>query len=222
MMSPDRNRDSQDTTLPEDHISSTDETANILQGQIEIVESELVIDDATVIEPAPELPDDPEEAKKILLEALTTARRETSEHMETTQRIAAEFENYRKRVERDRIDSIQRASQRIVQQLLPSLDNFDAALAYNPQTPSEEKILDGIRGTYQLLIETLEREGLKVVPAVGHPFDPAIHEAAAGSGDGPLIVSQELRRGYTLQERLIRPSLVVVEAVEASDDPGSS
>ena len=219
-MSPDRDHDPLDTALPEDHVPSPSEAADsLLEDQVEEIEGELLIGDGAVVEPIPEFPDDPEAAKAILVEALMTTRQEAGEYLETMQRVAAEFENYRKRTERDRLDSIRRGSQRILEQLLPSLDNFDAALAYEPQTPSEEKILDGMRGTYQLLIETLEREGLTIVPAVGHPFDPAVHEAVAGGGDGHLVVAQELRRGYFLQERLIRPSLVVVEALEASGDP---
>ena len=213
-MSPDADRDPLGTALPEDHIPGPDEAAeSLLDEPIEVVEGEVIDADAPVADTAAfELPDDPEQARDILIEALMASRQEAGEYLETMQRVAAEFDNYRKRTERDRGESVQRASQRVVEQLLPSLDNFDAALAYEPQTPAEEKILDGMRGTYQQLMETLGREGLEIVAAVGEDFDPAVHEAVAGGGDGHLVVAQELRRGYVLQGRLIRASLVVVES----------
>jgi molecular chaperone GrpE len=158
-----------------------------------------------------ELPDDPDAAQALLLRELAEARAEASEYLETLQRVAADFENYRKRVERDQVENVLRASQRLVEKLLPTLDAFDAALAYEPQTPPEEKLLDGMRGTHSQLMDALGKEGVAAIPAAGEPFDPAVHEAVAGGGDGDLHVAQELRRGYTLQGRVLRPSLVIVE-----------
>ncbi len=161
-----------------------------------------------------ELPDDEAAVRTLLLRELAEARGEASEYLETLQRVAAEFENYRRRVERDQAENVHRASQRIVESLLPTLDAFDAALAYEPQTPAEEKILDGMRGTHSQMMETLEREGLAPIVAGGAAFDPAVHEAAGGGGAGDLIVSQELRRGYLLRGRVLRPSLVMVAPAE--------
>ncbi len=158
-----------------------------------------------------ELPHDAVEAQALLLRELAEARGEASEYLETLQRVAADFENYRKRVERDQIENVLRASQRLIEKLLPTLDAFDAALAYEPQTPAEDKLLDGMRGTHAQLMDTLGKEGLAAIAAVGEPFDPAVHEAVAGGGDGDLAVAQELRRGYTMQGRVVRPTLVIVE-----------
>lgn len=185
----------------------------------EIVETEIV--EAEIVEQLPaiitasdlglDLPDDQDAREAELLRAIATARGEATEYLDTLQRIAADFDNYRKRMERDRGDIVMRASQRLVESLLPTLDAFDAALAYDTQTPAEEKILDGMRGTQAQLMETLAREGFAPIAAEGEPFDPAVHEAVAGGGDGDLVVAKELRRGYTLQGRVIRPTLVMVE-----------
>ena len=193
--------------IEEQSAASVDDQAVVA----EIVEDE----PAAVPDPAVlgiELPEDSGEAQELLLRELAEARQEAGEYLETLQRVAADFDNYRKRVERDHAENIQRASQRIIEQLLPSLDNLDAALAYDPQSPAEEKILEGMAGTRAALLETLAKEGLVPIPAVGEVFDPAVHEAVAGGGDGELQVSQELRRGYTLQGRVVRPTLVMVEA----------
>ena len=196
--------------LPEHSMPSADETADgLLPDAASGPEARRVAADLGL-----DLPDDPEEAMNVLAAALLDARRDAGEYMELMQRIAADFDNYRKRVERDQTDMVLRASQRVVERLLPALDSFDAAMAYEPQTPSEEKFLDGMRGTHAQLMDILESEGLSAVPAVGEEFDPALHEAAAqpaNDGDGPLVVTEELRRGYVMRGRVIRPSLVVVE-----------
>lgn len=161
-----------------------------------------------------EMPDDPAEAEQVMLRAIHTARADADEYLETLQRLAADFENFRKRSARDQSSIVEHASQRLIHQLLPTLDSFDGALSIEAQTPTEEKLLDGMRGTYSLLMEALAKEGLEVIAAGGEPFDPAVHEAVSGpteAGDGQLVVSQELRRGYRLGSRVIRPSLVMVE-----------
>jgi molecular chaperone GrpE len=183
-----------------DEVVLTDELAQIGPGR-----------QPTAAELGLELPDEPAAVQALLLRELAEARGEASEYLETLQRVAADFENYRKRVERDQVENVLRASQRLIEKLLPTLDAFDAALAYEPQTPAEEKLLDGMRGTHSQLMDALDKEGFAPIAATGEPFDPAVHEAVAGGGDGDLHVAQQLRRGYTLQGRVLRPSLVIVE-----------
>jgi molecular chaperone GrpE len=148
-----------------------------------------------------------------LLGELAESRMEAGETLDTLQRVAAEFDNYRRRVDRDQTQSVERASQRVIESLLPTLDAFDAALAVEVSTASEEKMLDGMRSIRDHLLETLARDGLEPIPALGELFDPKVHEAVSGAqaGDGELVVDSELRRGYTMQGRVIRPSLVTVD-----------
>jgi molecular chaperone GrpE len=160
-----------------------------------------------------ELPDDPNEAQALLLRELGEARQEAGEHLEMLQRVAADFDNFRRRVERDQAENVERASQRVIEGLLPTLDAFDAATAFEPQSPSEERIRDGVLSTRSQLLETLAREGFEPIPTTGEAFDPKVHEAVSGpgQGNGELIVGAELRRGYVMRGRVIRPSLVTVE-----------
>jgi molecular chaperone GrpE len=163
--------------------------------------------------PQIELPEDSEEAVPVLLSALGNAQAEAGEYLETVQRVAAEFDNFRKRTARDRGEIVDRASQRVIERLLPTLDSFDAAMAYQPQTDGEEKLLAGMRDTHRLLMEALAVEGFEPIEASGIPFDPAVHEAVAGptgEGTGDLTVV-EMRRGYTLRGRVVRAALVAVE-----------
>jgi molecular chaperone GrpE len=166
------------------------------------------------------LPDDDAAAVGVLLDALATARQSADSYLDNLQRVAAEFENYRKRAAREREETIARSSQRLVQALLPVLDSFDQAFAHQAQTPGGEQLLAGVHGTFHQLMDILVAEGLEMVPGVGEDFDPTVHEATAvaGSGEGHLVVAEELRRGYMLKGRLLRPAMVVVQALAASPD----
>jgi molecular chaperone GrpE len=175
-------------------------------------ESPSPLDEGSYAEPVGlSLPDDPHEANEILIRELVEARQEAGELLDTLQRLAAEFDNYRKRTERDQVENVQRAGQRVITSLLPTLDSLDAALGIEAVTEVEVKMLEGMRGTEALLLDALRSEGFERIEAVGAPFDPALHEAVQViPGEGAQVVEQELRKGYTMRGRVVRPSLVVV------------
>jgi molecular chaperone GrpE len=157
-----------------------------------------------------DLPADHEEAVGVLIDALATSRLAADSYLDDLQRVAAEYENFRKRAVRDREELIARSSQRLIQALLPVLDSFDQAFAHKAETPGEEMLLAGLQGTFHQLMDLLSKEGLEMVPTLGEPFDPNVHEAVAGGGEGDLVVAQQLRTGYTLKGRVLRPAMVVV------------
>jgi molecular chaperone GrpE len=161
-----------------------------------------------------ELPDDPDAAIDLLLAEVTSARTEAAGHLDHLQRVAAEFENYRKRVERDRTETVERSTERVIASLLPVLDSFDQAFTHEPGTEHEAALVKGMQSVYHQLIDVLAAEGLQPIPAVGEAFDPTVHEAVAGGGDGDLRVTTEMRRGYTLRGRVLRPALVAVAGEE--------
>jgi molecular chaperone GrpE len=162
-----------------------------------------------------DLPEDPETAVAFLLDALRATRGKATSYLGDLQRVAADFENYRKRTARERDEIVMRSTQRLVSELLPVLDSFDGALEAATAS-GDERLAAGIRSTHQLLVDVLAREGLEPIAAAGMPFDPSLHEAVAGGGTGHLIVTAEMRRGYALHGRVLRPTLVAV----AIDDPG--
>jgi len=178
----------------------------------EIVEVDAVDDGGLPLELDVDLPEDPAEAVPVLLSALAMSRAETASFLDAMQRVAAEFDNFRKRAARERDDIVDRASQRLIEKLLPTLDSFVAALAYEPQTEGETRLLAGLGDTHRLLMDALAEDGFEPIEANDVPFDPAVHEAVTGptdEGDGDLMVS-ELRRGYLLRGRVIRAALVAV------------
>lgn len=158
-----------------------------------------------------ELPESREECEKLLIRELGEARLEADELLGNLQRVTAEFDNYRKRTERDRAENVRRAGQRVIESLLPVLDSVDAAIAIEATTPTEASMLEGMKGTHAQLLEALSRDGFAEIDAVGTRFDPALHEAISViPGEGEQIVDQEVRKGYVMGGRVIRPSLVVV------------
>jgi len=187
---------------------------DLLEPEGEIVVGAMV-DDGGVPEPdGDDLPSDPKEAIAFLLDARRRSQDEATSHLGDLQRVAAEFENYRKRALRERDEIVTRASQSLVHDLLPVLDSFDAALVA-AATTGDDGFLVGLRTTHQLLMDVLARQGLEAIPAAGLPFDPSLHEAVSGGGSGHLVVTAEMRRGYSLRGRVLRPSLVAVATEDA-------
>lgn len=165
-----------------------------------------------------ELPEDPEQAVDVLADLLLEARADADGRLDDLKRVAAEFENYRKRAQRDHVDMVTAASQRVAEALLPVLDSLDSAARTTPETPGEEKLLAGLVSTRDQILDVLGREGLRPIDAKGRPFDPSLHEAVSGGGDGHLVVVAELRRGYVMGDRLLRPAMVEVAAEDAFAD----
>ncbi len=187
--------------------------------EIEIVEGEVLEANGEGSQPSPspadlgvDLPEDREEAIGVLTAHLAEARSQAENHLDDLRRVAAEFDNFRKRSARDRDLLVASASERVVRAMLPVLDSFDAGLAIEPSTETEQKMLGGMRSTYDQLKDVLGKEGLEPIEAAGARFDPELHEAVTSSGDGDLVVSQELRRGYLLGGRVLRAALVALES----------
>jgi len=144
--------------------------------------------------------------------ALNEARAQAASHLEDLKRLKAEFENYRKRMVREQTQMIERASAAIVERLLPVLDNFELALMAADRTKDYESMVRGVEMVYGELLEMLKREGLERIESLNKPFDPELHEAvmhAEGEGD-EIVVLDEMRPGYKLGGRVIRPAMVKV------------
>jgi molecular chaperone GrpE len=136
--------------------------------------------------------------------------RQRDEYLDALQRLQADFENYRKRVTRSSEDAAVRAAGDVVVKLLPVIDAFDLALAHFADATSDEvAALSQARG---LLLDTLAKEGLVRIDAVGVAFDPQVHDAVAHiEGDGEQIIDQVLRAGYLWKGAVLRPAMVRVK-----------
>jgi len=185
------------------------EEASVSQ-EVEALPAETIVPDPHTL--GLELSEDPRESIDLLLTEVASARTEASTYLDDLKRVAADFDNYRKRSMREHADMLDRATEKVVVGLMPVLDSFDAALDFQPESDSERQLYSGLLNTREQLIKSLEAEGLEVVPTIDETFNPEIHEpVGAPVGDGTLTVSQELRRGYSLNGRVLRAALVVLD-----------
>jgi molecular chaperone GrpE len=144
------------------------------------------------------------------------------ENWERLVRTSADFDNFKKRAAREKQDAIKYATESLLQKIMPVLDNFEAALAaaQNSSADSLKSLQDGVAMIHSQLKSTLTEAGLEEVDATGKPFDPNIHEAVSQQESAEVaegIVLQQLRKGYRLRDRLLRPATVVVAKAPASE-----
>ena len=148
-----------------------------------------------------------QEATPALSKELEAVRRERDEYLENMRRMKAELENSRARLEREHARSVELASERLVKELLPILDNLERALE------ADGEIKEGIEATREQLMNILAQEGLSPISSEGQDFDPAVHEALMSKSSDEYeadTVIQTLERGYMLNGKPIRPAKVVV------------
>jgi molecular chaperone GrpE len=127
-------------------------------------------------------------------------------------RLYAEFDNYRKRVNKDREELIKYANEGIIYQLLPVIDNLEMALKHSNDNTSSG-LVQGVENTLREFLRTLEKYGLTPIEAVNKPFDPSLHEAMCVIERKDIednLVVEEFRKGYIFKEKVLRPSLVSV------------
>lgn len=156
-----------------------------------------------------------------LLDDSTARAAQTQERLKETHerylRVAADFENYKRRAAREREETVRLANERLVKELLPVADNLERALA----TPGEAGPLrDGVKLVLKQLTDALGRFGATAFSSVGQPFDPARHEALMQQESAevpPNHVLTELVKGYLLHDRLLRPAAVVVAKAKAAN-----
>lgn len=136
------------------------------------------------------------------------------EYEEQNLRIRAEFANYKRRVEREQADFVMYFKGEVLKNLLPILDDFKMMFEKSSKGENEQSILDGAKLIYEKLQQTLEKEGLTKVDALGEKFDPELHEALMmkpiDSEEEHDKVIEVFQEGFKLQDRLLRPSKVIV------------
>jgi molecular chaperone GrpE len=156
--------------------------------------------------------------KAELEERLAALEVERDERVNDLKRVAADFENYRKRVARDQKSLAARAHERLVKELLPVLDDLERALAA-AEEHEEAKLEEGVRLVHRALRDALRREGLAEIETNGR-FDPHVHEALLSqpseAEEGSVL--EVVQKGYRLGDHVIRPARVVVAAAQAEDD----
>lgn len=172
--------------------------------------------------PAPgdaELPAIPQTLTAEQIEDLTARAARAEENWDRYVRAVADLDNYRKRVARERTELIQQANERLIRDLLPVLDNFETALASATSAEQFESFKTGVGLILAQLRQILGAAGMQEIDARGQPFDPAQHEALAHQESAEVPdghVLQQVRKGYRLNGRLLRPASVIVARAPAA------
>lgn len=144
---------------------------------------------------------------------LVAARAEAARNLDGWQRTQAEFANARKRFDKQRAEAYANANADLVAKLVPLLDDFERALATAPAGIQADPWLAGVGLVYRKMLSVLEEMNVEPIAAVGAPFDPNMHEALGQEPSNDYdsgLVAREMRRGYRIGDRVIRPSLVMV------------
>ena len=144
---------------------------------------------------------------------ITEKDNEISELQDKILRMAAEFENYKKRMVREKETFLKFAEEKILKELLPTIDNLERALVHENGTDDISNLREGVKLTLKGLVSTVNKFGLEAIESVGRPFDPNLHEALAMDASDELpaqSVLKEFEKGYQYKDRLLRAAKVVV------------
>ena len=168
----------------------------------------------------------PEEQLAALQQSLAEAREEASQNLDSAQRSQAEFANYRRRSDEERLAQQKYSNSRLISKILPMMEDLDLALAHAANDSEEATAvgatwLEGVKLIQRKFASLLESEGVTVIESVGAPFNPLEHEALGtqeSTVHSPGYVTQTVRRGYRLHDRIIQPAQVIV--AREPQDPG--
>lgn len=202
--------------------SNADSEAEIREAEQDVERIDNCSEDEPERDEGEEKPGQDSEEESLLRKQLDEMKEEMERMRNQYLRLAADFENYRRRT-RQEIEEIRRtAAERLLRELLPLADNFELAIA-SVRSELSEKVITGIDMIYRQLLNILSQEGVEPIAAVGKPFNPAYHEAfeEVVTDEWPEgTVASEVRRGYLLGGKVLRPALVrVAKSPQLEDQP---
>ena len=161
------------------------------------------------------------EDMETLKQALAEEKQKAESYLSNWQRAQADFVNYKRRTEQEKEEIGQFTKATLALNLLPVLDDLERAFASIPSRLASHNWVDGIRLIERKLRTNLEAQGLSPIEAVGEPFDPHLHEAVRQEKGEEGMVIEEVEKGYKFQDRVIRPSKVVVGNGELEEEEES-
>ena len=152
---------------------------------------------------------------------LETSEKAAEEAYDRFLRVSADFENFKKRSARELADFRKYANEALIREMLPVVDNLERAIASMVDNASASSFIEGVDLTLKEILKVFEKCVVKPIDAIGKPFDPTFHQAVMQreADDKPEnTVLEELQKGYTIHDRLLRPTMVVVSKTAAKED----
>ena len=151
---------------------------------------------------------------KVMEEKVESLKNEAAENHDRLLRLAAEFENYKKRSAREMNDFRKFANESFVKAMLPMVDSLDRAIESSSNDKhADSSVVEGVNMTLREILKVFEQYGIKPFESLGKTFDPSLHQAVMQEDDEAYpenTVSKELQKGYMIHDRLLRPAMVVV------------
>ncbi len=147
--------------------------------------------------------------------------KEAREHHDRLLRMAADFDNYKKRAAKEKEEWIKFANEDLIRSILPFIDNLERAVNHSEKTKDAQTLTEGIKLTIQQLLQALSKFGVSPIESVGKPFDPSMHEAmmvVETSQHEPNRVVEEFQKGYLLNDRLLRAATVSVSKLPENEN----
>lgn len=163
--------------------------------------------------------DDGQTPGEDMTQELEAARAEAKEHYDKMLRLGAEFENYKKRMERERSQLLKYAEENLLRDLLSVVDNLERALEQGGASDTVAPVVEGVQLTLDGLCSIMEKYGVKPLKSVGEPFDPTCHDALAMEATNtiePNHVFKEFQKGYAYHDRLLRAAKVIVSQADSN------
>ena len=196
-----------DTVKTEEMMNETAEET------VETSEAEEQTADETIAGTETAAEGDAEEAEQETAEKKDKKDEKIDELTDRLQRSMAEFDNYRKRTEKEKASMYMIGAKEVVEKILPVIDNFERALASTTEEQKEDPFVEGMDKVYKHFCKTLEDMGVKAIEAVGKEFDPNLHNAVMHVDDeeaGDNIIVEEFQKGYLYKDFVVRYSMVKV------------
>jgi molecular chaperone GrpE len=156
---------------------------------------------------------DNEDSVTILKAQLEAAEQKAEENYQKFLRAQADLDNVKRRTRKEKEDQAKYASLPLLEQILPALDNFERAIEASKGTQDIDSIIKGVEMVFRQMEQVFQKEGVEVIPSVGQPFDPNVHQAVMQVESDEFesgTVVEELQKGYILKDKVIRPSMVKV------------
>lgn len=181
------------------------------QAPVDVLDDESLKKEVAETETGPEPPE--EQPAADLLNQIEELKEEARASNDKMLRLAADFENTKKRLQRDYEVTLKYAEENLLKDILPSIDNLERAIAQGNETNGVTALLEGVEMTLKSLLTTLEKYGLQPIDSIGKPFDPNFHEALVMEDSDEVSensVIKEFEKGYLYKDRLLRAAKVVV------------
>jgi molecular chaperone GrpE len=178
---------------------TAEETASEYNEQADTIQTEEPVAEAT--------------ADPAAYSELDELRKQSDENYQRYLRTQADFDNFRRRARQEKEDFAKYASLKVIEQLLPVVDNFERALASSKDTKDFDALVKGLDMTFRQLDQLLVQEGLTAIETVGQPFNPEYHQAimqVESDEHEEGIVVEEMQKGYILKDKVVRPAMVKV------------